>query len=154
MGQVAAKPRKGCLVQIYIPLTVSDLTALEPPKEGVVEVSVLEGEEGYEEASAAARDDAGLASLERARDEDQVPVRLVAAAFVQDPAAPPATWRRIDSLYVDDAAGRRLSEKAVVAETQEEADEAVGRLLDEPLMWADVSERARLHDFLCGEGDW
>ncbi len=141
-------------MQIYTPLTVSDLARQNPPTEGVVEVSVPEGEDGYEEASAAALDDAGLASLERARDGGEVPARLIASAFVEDPERPPTTWKRVDALYVDDVGGRRLSEKAVASDSQEEADEVVGQLLDEPLMWADVSERARLHDFLRGEGDW
>lgn len=141
-------------MQIFIPLVSSDLESPEPPSREVHVVGVSQEDEGFFEASEDVRETASLASLELARDEGAAPVRLVASAFVDTPDSKPATWGDLDALYVDDEEGRKLSTKAVAASTQQEADDVVGRLLEEPLMWADVSERSRLHAYLMGESDW
>lgn len=141
-------------MQIFIPLTVPDLQLSRPPKREVFEVDLRPDAENIEEVAEEVRDTAALASLEEARDEEAPATRLVASAFVEKAGDYPSSWDQVDALYVDDEMGRDLAEKAVNATTQDEADSAVEALLEEPLMWADVSERPRLHAFLVGEGDW
>lgn len=141
-------------MQIYIPLTVGELGGGNPPCNDCVMIGVSEGEDGFEEAKVEALDDAGIASLVLARESGDIPTRLVASAFVKDERALPARWADVDSLYVDDAQGRELAGIAVDAQTQEEADEIISQLLDEPLMWADISEREKIHDHLRGKGAW
>lgn len=141
-------------MQIYIPLTVSDLQAATPPNKKRIAVPTDVEDEDYDEVSEEARDEAAFLSLEMARDAQDVPTRLVLSAEVARENAALETWADTDSIYVDDKDGRELCAAAAASTTQAEADEALHRLVEQPLMWADVSERASLYRHLVAGEPW
>lgn len=92
-------------------------------------------------------EDAAFNSLVQAQETTDVSVRLVASGEGKPGQTFFDSWDQIDSLYTDDLVGRTLAARALASADQEETDELVTDLFNEPLMWFDVSER----EFLAAE---
>lgn len=146
----------------FLSLTASELAAPTPPRRDAL-VPKTEAklnpqapnageQENQESLDADTRDDAAFASLELAREQGEVPTRLVVSFELPDGQVRAQTWAEADSIFVDDVAGRALSADLMAAQTQDEADVLLAALYEEPLMWFDVSERQDLAGDLSGEG--
>lgn len=145
----------------FLPLTASELAALNPPRRDALvpktetrlhpQPSEAGEHENQETLDADTRDEAAFLSLELAREQRELPTRLVVSFDLPDGQVRAETWALADSIFVDDSEGRALSADLMTAETQEEADVLLAALYEEPLMWFDMSEREDLVDGLLGE---
>lgn len=139
-------------MQAYLALTADDLGRTAPPARDALLLDPADVPEGgsWDDISEDARAEAGILSLELARQEETIPTRLVASATLAKGKTRVETWAQVDSLYVDDVRGRELCAQICVTEDQDEADALVEELLAESLMWFDSGERGDLGRLLLG----
>lgn len=136
-------------MQAYLPLTSAELLDAAPPQRPPLFPQCGPGQASSAEELEEAREEAALRSLVLAREDVATPTRLVAGGDLA-PGAEFTTWQQVDELYVDDVRGRDLARALFAAQTQQEADNLMGELFAEPLMWYDISERQSLGDALVG----
>ncbi len=130
-------------MRLFVPLVASDLRHAQLPKVAPVELLAADAED-YDESSEAVLEEAGYRSLLRAQELGETPARIVAVAEVKNASIQLQDWIQTDAIMADDIEGLSAARAALEAETQEDADAAMGELFQVALSWYDVSEREEL----------
>lgn len=131
-------------MRFYLPITSRELLDSALPQRQAIIVAPdpeqKDLDDFYEEAYSQATFDALALLLDR-KEETVLPVRIILCGTIGngDP-----TWDDVESIMVDDNLNSENILAVIAAQTQEQMDEAVEIVLDEPLEWFDREELGKL----------
>ncbi len=132
-------------MRCYLPLTSTELTAATPPQRDGLTLNPDPAEGAADEELRAAEeiDQAAVAALVLARENGDYPTRLVACGSPER-GGKFDSWDQVDCFYVDGDRGREIAALLVAASTQQQADDLMEELFDQPLEWYEITERLTL----------